>query len=138
MLHSRERIDVARLRAQQAPPTYHGRLQFQRKPDLLSFRRLIQTQGRVLRPLTPRNVRYPGGTPPCIPRWKPRRDGVAAFIHVAKAGGTAFRKALLRGPPAKNGGGPAVKLEPNFDDSEEGSEDWKQFPVGRLSWGYGK
>ncbi|CAE8696652.1 unnamed protein product, partial [Polarella glacialis] len=79
-----ERIDVARLRAQQAPPTYDGRLQFQRKPDLLSFRRLIQTQGRVLRPLTPRNVRYPGGTPPCIPRWKPRRDGVAAFIHVAK------------------------------------------------------
>eukprot|EP00439_Symbiodinium_sp_Y106_P030616 s3814_g3.t1 len=119
---------------------FRGRLYFQRPVrkllaagNVLAFRRLVRERSRQLAPLVAQ-PEYPGRVP-CVPVWKRRAGSVAAFIHVAKSGGTAFRDALLRGPGAAGGAG--LRVQPNFPSDVE-VLNATSFAVGRLRWAYSK
>ncbi|CAE7376904.1 unnamed protein product [Symbiodinium natans] len=131
-------IDIVHAKARGATES-RGRLYFHRPArtrraagSFLAFRRLVREQSRRL----PQLVVQPeyAGDLPCVPVWRRQPGSVAAFIHVAKSGGTAFRDALLRGPDA---GGAAVRLQPQFP-SESAVLNATSFAVGRLLWTYSK
>lgn len=133
-------LDILMKKAERAPLRRAKRVRLQQgvrihnaSHAMTKFRQTVRGLHRFLPHL---------GTPPlsyksrlgCTLRWRPPSLALAAFMHIGKAGGTAFRRALLGRLPAEPG---ECRLVASRGTPEIGSHR-SEFNIGRLSWSYTK
>mmetsp|Transcript_39185 Transcript_39185/g.112692 ORF Transcript_39185/g.112692 Transcript_39185/m.112692 type:complete len:412 (+) Transcript_39185:1-1236(+) len=97
------------------------------------FSRFLRTARRSLPGLEVHDLAYPPGAPGCTLRWRPMRQAVAIFMHIGKAGGTAFRSAIV-GRPMEHDREVFFLPSSNLDIGPPSTD----FVTGRLKWRYTK